>query len=206
MPTATPLLNAADNVSGSLVVNHGTTALTNPHVVEVQLINKGRRGISSSQFDAGQPIRLDVGAPIVELLQVTSEPSSLHLPTTAIDGCALKVGPSLIAKGQTLTFALLVDGPNPQFTCQAALVDVALMNKRDPARQQTTAALGLSAAGVATTVLVVVFAGLSQFLMFTKQGEPMGKPMLVAFIVLTSLWAGACGWTAATSWSRRRRT
>jgi hypothetical protein len=121
--TVAPLLSAPDGVRGDLELRHRGRPLTDPHVLEVVLAGQGRRDIPSDAFDGGTPIRLDAGAPIVELLRVVSESSSNPAPATRVDGTALEIGPGLIGRRQKLTFTFLVEG-EPGLDCQAPLIDV----------------------------------------------------------------------------------
>ncbi|MFD7975379.1 hypothetical protein [Streptomyces sp. NPDC059071] len=61
--------------------------------------------------------------------------ASLRTPTTAVEDTAVTITPGLIARGQTIHFSVLVDGPAPRLTCQASLIDVTVQERRDPSRQ-----------------------------------------------------------------------
>ncbi|MEV8318406.1 hypothetical protein AB0Q95_30025 [Streptomyces sp. NPDC059900] len=200
MSAKTNLLKAADGAGSSLEVHHAGGTLTDPHVLQIKMINKGRRDISSDHYDGGLPIRLDVGVQIVELLKLASEPSSLHLPTGTIDGTALKIGPSLIAKRQTITSSVLVDGSGPEITCRASLQDVDVREGRDHARRQTAVTAGGTVLGLGLSVVLALVAPLT---MVAAWRPTMG--LVVLGIVTAGIWAGAGGWWAATSWSRRRQ-
>jgi hypothetical protein len=56
---------------------------------------------------------LDVGALIIEYLNVTVSPGDRAVPPYEIDGSTLLVGPALIGRREIITFSLLVDGPSP---------------------------------------------------------------------------------------------
>ncbi|MEU5298636.1 hypothetical protein [Streptomyces umbrinus] len=188
------------NTNGvGLEVRRNGNALTDPHVLEIQLLNRGRRDITSSHFDAGQPIRLDVGLPIIELLTTTSEPTSLHPPTTVIDGTALKIGPSLLARRQTVTFAVLVEGHSTQPGFQAALQDVSVKASWDPARRQASSISGVTAVGG----LITTAGGALGPAVIAMGGRSNAFWTAVA-VLLAGLWASAGSWWAATTWARRR--
>ncbi|MFI0980748.1 hypothetical protein ACH4SP_27525 [Streptomyces sp. NPDC021093] len=196
MPAATRLLHTSD-VVGDLVVTRGGQTLRHPHVLDVRLMNRGRRDVASSHFDNGMPIRLDVGAPIVEILGVTSEPDSLHTPTSAVEGTAVTITPSLIAKGQTICFSVLADGPTPRLTCQASLIDVTVQERRDPNRQHgrdisTGIAIGASfgLAGVVFLLYLTTFVSLG----------PVEELFELSIPLITLLAGGAF-----LMWLRRRR-
>jgi hypothetical protein len=110
MPLAAPMLVAPQGVRGELELRHRGVPLDAPHVVELKLVNRGRRDIPTSAFDNGTPITLDTGAKIIELLQTTSDPSTIPAPEVTVAGTALKVGPGLIGRRQRITYTVLVDG------------------------------------------------------------------------------------------------
>ncbi|SCF23805.1 hypothetical protein GA0070558_1772 [Micromonospora haikouensis] len=125
MPTATPLIRTTRFSAANLEVRHDGKPLSHPHVLEIRLTCQGRHDIPSAMFDGGQPLRLDVGVPIINVLDTNSSPDTAPHPEWAADGTAITIGPSLIKKNQTITFALLVDGPDPQLTCpHPPLIDV----------------------------------------------------------------------------------
>ncbi|MFD5115189.1 hypothetical protein ACFWNG_23195 [Streptomyces sp. NPDC058391] len=109
---------------GVLTVTHNGNVLMDPHIVEVQIANTGRRDIPGSLYDNGEPITLEVCADIVELLDITWYGNTHVTPTATVVGSALKVGPTLIPKGQKTSFSLLVDGREPHLMFTASLVDV----------------------------------------------------------------------------------
>jgi hypothetical protein len=103
---------------------HQGTALSEPHFLNIRLVSRSRLDTPSSAYDKGNPIRLDVAIPIVEVLKVTSFPESIPAPEFTIDGSALKVGPSRIGKRQEILFSVLADGDAPKLTCESSLIDV----------------------------------------------------------------------------------
>jgi hypothetical protein len=126
MPVCTSMLNRQSELP-ELKVIYGAKQLESPHVVNVELASRGRTDIPRNAFDGGKPLRLDVGAPIVECLQVTMTPPDRPEPACAIDGSKLLIGPSLIGRRQTTVFSLLVDGAEPRLSPpEQSLVDVDL--------------------------------------------------------------------------------
>src|SRR5258708_35624925 len=69
MPVVTPLLNAGTDVRQGLEVRRDGVVLADPHVLEVVLASRGRLDIPSTAFDKDRPLILDVGAPILDVLQ-----------------------------------------------------------------------------------------------------------------------------------------
>lgn len=98
--------------------------LKSPHIVKVELISRGRADITPSAF-GGNPLRLDVGASIVEFLDVTTTPDDRQVPEVRADGTALLVEPVLIGKRETIGISVLVDGPSPVLSKpRQSLIDV----------------------------------------------------------------------------------
>ena len=156
MPVATSLLNRRPDLSHELKVVYGDKKLDCPHIAQVELTSRGRRDIPREAFDDGNPIRLDVGAPIVECLSSATSPSDRPDPVCAIDGSTLLVGPSLIARRQTTVFTLLVDGPSPQLrNPQQSLIDVRLL-PADPGSRPERQRMRLLAALGALIVLFII--------------------------------------------------
>jgi hypothetical protein len=134
MPVSAPLLNAGQDVRRKLEVRCGGKILSDPQVLEIGLFNQGRLDIPTTAFDARKPLRLDVGAPIIEVLSTAAVPTNRATPVVHVEGTMLQIGPSLIPKRQTITFSVLVDGPAPRLTCvEPELVDVEV----DVRRQDT---------------------------------------------------------------------
>lgn len=172
VPVATPLLTTPDGVlRGELELRHRGELLTEPHVVELKLLSKGRKDIPSTAYDGGAPIRLDVGARIIEILQTSSTPSTLAPPRVAVDGTALAIGPSLLGRHQGISFTLLVEG-SPCLTLESSLVDVDVkeasnaLAERSPLEESVRTAL-LTGGGV---MVAAVVAGAMGFLFMFVNG------------------------------------
>lgn len=124
MTVATPLLTAPAGIRDDIELRHRGVPLTEPQLLEIQLISRGRKDIPSHSYDNGDPIILDVGVRIVEVLKTCSQPVSARPPRVSRNETSLSIGPSLISKRQEIVFTLLVDGSNPHLKCQSSLVDV----------------------------------------------------------------------------------
>lgn len=134
LASKTPLLlSAPSELSDQLEVHHDGRVVAEPHVLEVRVASRGRRDIPSSSFDGDQPIRVDVGASILEILGNDSDTKAVPKPVVRVDGTALEIGPALLKRRHTLTYRLLVDGPEPRLTCHASLVDVTVLSRPDEA-------------------------------------------------------------------------
>lgn len=127
IPIVTPMLNAAADMPTDIEVRRGDQVFKSPRLVYFRLSSKGRRDIPRSAFDDGQPIRFDIGTPIVECLKVETWPRDRVDPSMSIDGSTLLIHPSLMGKRQTTVFTLLVDGPEPSLGMpEQTLIDVEL--------------------------------------------------------------------------------
>ena len=96
-----------------LELRHHGVILADPRVLTVELVSRGRKDISSDAYNNDQPLEIDVGSRIVEILQVTSEPGTLPTPQVTIGGTSLRIGPSLISKRHEITINVLADGGEP---------------------------------------------------------------------------------------------
>ena len=124
MQAAAPLMAAPEGARGDLELRHRGKVLDDPRALTIELISRGRKDISNDAYNDDRPIRLDVGAPIVDLLQVASKPEGLPKPKVAIDGTAVNIGPSLISKHHVITITVLTDGGKPALSCESPLIDI----------------------------------------------------------------------------------
>jgi len=146
---AAPLLRSGSGMPSNLQLQHrqapadtaddgesGVSAawqiLDKPRVLTLQLISRGRKDIPSDAYNDHQPLRLDVGIRIVEILQVTSRPKTLGAPEITIDGTSLRIGPGLIGRRHEITIHVLTDGGMPRLTCRSPLIDVQVRHRTDP--------------------------------------------------------------------------
>jgi hypothetical protein len=158
---AAPLLAAPAGIRGDLELRHRGTALADPRVVTVELVSRGRRDIPSEAFDSGQPLVLDVGARIVEVLQVTSGPGILPPPQVIPDGTSLKIGPSLIGRRQEITINILTDGGKPSLACHSPLIDVQVRRRtEDSSPRWPQWAVAVAAVALVAAVAVAAVAAL----------------------------------------------
>ncbi|MGW2599275.1 hypothetical protein [Streptomyces klenkii] len=124
LPKPARILAGASGVSpGRLVVMHEGSVLDDPYVAEVVVANAGRRDIPSSSFDGGNPMFLDLGVPIIEILDTTRLGPTHALLTATVSGSTLVVPAALIPTRHVTRFTVLVDG-EPSLTVRAALADV----------------------------------------------------------------------------------
>lgn len=109
MTPATPLL-ARSGLSNRLRVMYDEELLEAPHTVIVELKSRGRRiDIPSGAFDKGQPLALDVGAAILEILECDTDPDRT-LPKITHEDSKLLIWPSLIKWDQNILISMLTEG------------------------------------------------------------------------------------------------
>ncbi|MEU0190133.1 hypothetical protein ABZ250_09790 [Streptomyces afghaniensis] len=119
------LLNADDQIPISLSVVHGSTSVQNPRLVEIQVRNEGRRDIVAGDFHGAIPIKFNLGAPVVALLGIDRHPEVAPEPDVTHEETFLKINPSLIPRGQLVSFSVLIDKEEEvDVEVEAALVDV----------------------------------------------------------------------------------
>lgn len=135
MPASARLISQSV-VSPELHVLYGDDELADPHVLEVALTYRGRGDIRVEAFEEGQPFCIDVGVRIIDLLEKIFDPAQAPVPKVDAMGTVLKVGPSLLRKGQAMTFIVLTDGPCVQLIPENPLADVKVRHEtRYQARQ-----------------------------------------------------------------------
>ncbi|MFC5179477.1 hypothetical protein [Nocardioides taihuensis] len=104
----------------------GETIEPDPHMVTVVVTAKGRHDIASSNFEAGRPLHLEIGSPVVKVLGVTATPQRGTTPPVTANGEGIDLGPGLISRGQAIHIQLLTGPPSTEREPNARhdLVDV----------------------------------------------------------------------------------
>ncbi|MEU6885598.1 hypothetical protein ABZ918_10370 [Streptomyces viridosporus] len=122
------------NVSANVLhIRLGERELHNPRLVSLRLENTGRRDISSAQFDQGDPLRIVLGLPVVELVSMAAEPpGALGLRPGALDDHGMSISPGRLGAGEAITYTLLVDGDPSFYRLTHALIDVKVREKFPP--------------------------------------------------------------------------
>jgi hypothetical protein len=113
MTEVTPLLKDFADINTELEVRHEGKIVNAPYLVELFIGMRGNRDILASDYDQGKALQLDLGVSIVRMLKKESLPDGVRFPDYTITDTRLEIGPSLIVRGQDISFSLLVDGiPN----------------------------------------------------------------------------------------------
>jgi hypothetical protein len=189
MQTIAPLMSAPEGMRSELELRHRGHPLADPCAVTIELVSRGRRDIPSDSYNDHQPLRLDVSTPIVEILQVISQPATLPPPKVVADGTVVNIGPSMIGRRHTISITILTDGGQPSLTCQSPLIDVQVRQRGDEVPRQGT---------LLATILALILVG-------TAASSAVGAEVAVAGVepgaalrigVLAALAAGA--YSAAT--------
>jgi len=92
MQAVAPLMVAPEGMRGDLELRHRGRLLADPRALTIELVSRGRKDIPNDAYNNGQPLCLDIGAPIVEVLQTTSEPAPLPSPKIVPDGTSVNLG------------------------------------------------------------------------------------------------------------------
>ncbi len=188
MPAAARLLTAPAGMRSDLELRHHGTLLADPRVLTIELVSRGRKDIPSDAFNDRQPLQLDVGAPIVEVLQVTSKPDAL-----------LKIGPGLIGKRHEITITVLTDGEEPSLTCQSPLIDVQVRQRIDDGSPTPQVAAAWAGATAVVAVAVAVAA-------WPAAASSAAAGAVAAGAVVAALAAGAVASAALAISGGKRKT
>ena len=202
----TPLL--ATGAAKDLELRHHDAVIAEPHVLEIELASRGRRDIPSSAFDGGEPIRLDVGTPIVALLQVTSEPAFLTFPKVAVEGTSLNIGPSLIGPRQKVVLIALIKGGSPRLSWRSSLEGVTVKQQKASQGPGSVFFIGI-ASGTALIACAASFAAaaVGTKLMSIPAGATALETGRAAFetIAITTALVALAGWVAYVLRKRKER-
>jgi hypothetical protein len=143
-PAPVPLLATESAAEIGIEVKRNGLALNDPRLITLTLDSDGDYDIARTAFDDNRPIAVDLGAPIIELLQQKGI-------TASFDETTLRLGPDLIKKGSRASLLVLVDGPasTDSLAAQiaASLIDVSVVTS-----SQTTIARRRGAAGTAAVL------------------------------------------------------
>ncbi len=104
-----PLWPTTHEVTG-LEIRRGGDVYKEPHIVDVVLIVRGNVDIERVQFDGNQPLLIDLGADVVDILKIESNPEGVMVPPIAKSGTGITIGPSFLSRRHELFVSVLVDG------------------------------------------------------------------------------------------------
>ncbi|QIQ04489.1 hypothetical protein [Streptomyces liangshanensis] len=96
----------------SVSVSHDGNPISEPRLVDLAIRNNGKRDIEASMFsNSTNSLIFDFKLPIIGVVDSTAHPAHSGVPTTSVAGTLLHVHPFLISRGHTITFSVLLDGP-----------------------------------------------------------------------------------------------
>lgn len=143
-----PLIATGPAAEIGIEVKRDGLALVDPSLITLTLDSDGDYDIARTAFDDGKPVAVDLGVPIVELLQRKGI-------TASFVGSTLYLGPDLIKKGSRASLLVLVDG-HPNLDSVAAQMATSLIDVMVATSSQSALAKRRGLAGV-TTVIGVAF-------------------------------------------------
>lgn len=160
----TRLLNATSTIAGQLKVSHTVHGqLTDPRLVRITVRNAGRAAVTSDMYDGGKPLRIGLGAQVIEKLEDESSIPGVSKPSAVLNTAlkSLEIGPGAIHRDQELIYEVLVDG-QVSVEEESPLIDVRLMRVAEAAAEASavvgqiaTARLAGAASGAAALVTAV---------------------------------------------------
>jgi hypothetical protein len=153
LEASAPLIHEAVSPDPKLMINYETESVREPHIMHISLSNTGKRDIPSYAFDQQMPLRIDLGAKIVAILNSTPQPDTAPELKACKCGTELAIGPSLIPSHVRLDFLLLVDGRGNGLTHKSPLENVEL--RQVIPGQRTEHNFKATAAGYAVVAVVV---------------------------------------------------
>ncbi|MFF7436975.1 hypothetical protein [Streptomyces sp. NPDC008122] len=142
--------------SGGLQVAWSGTALTRPHIVEVELTNVGNKDLEPVHFN-GAPVEVTSTVPVVALLQERSEPPVQRVLASTPTAAGLTLATTTpLHKGQTLTYVLLVDGADPEIGLQESVSNASFERRDPPSPGSEIAAASRSARMLAAAAIMLM--------------------------------------------------
>jgi hypothetical protein len=106
--SATPLLS--DDGVADVEVRRAGVLLHKPNITRILVAIRGNVDIRREHFDNLQPLKVHLGAKVIDILGVDSSPTGIQAPDVVAVGSSLHIGPGLLSKNHELTIAVLVDG------------------------------------------------------------------------------------------------
>lgn len=158
MELITSLLKAPSDTKDDLQLHYKNKLLNRPYIVRINIALRGRKDLASGDYDNAQPLQLDLGSQIIELLEVTSKPTTAPAPTINQKETSIQIGPSLITVGQKIAIGILVDGSRPVLTCVSPLKDVKVRRQKESSTE-----VDLLLMGPQTVVVIGVIAGVAAY-------------------------------------------
>jgi hypothetical protein len=156
-------------------------------LIRIRIANRGRHDIPSDAFDKNRPLRIDIGLPILDIVEEESSPNRVAHPRVGAEGTTVTMAPELIKKRQIITVVMVAEGGRPIITIDSPLVDTNV-------RQYSDASTGPQVwAFIAATSLTTTFAafGVLRVVKMVTHSQVMAATaavMISICIVVSSVW------------------
>lgn len=174
-----------------LELRHNGQIVKAPFVATLTFHSRSAKDIPKSAFE-GDPISVNFGVPIVDLIEETSIPgrSGVSTPKAVQMSTSLAVGPCLLTTDHRLHYTVLVDG-RPTLGLQCALTDVEIVTESPHATRALPwyiyiAAFALSILSVVQTAMI-----------------PADTPAKILLAAFMGLMVGVLGYSAVEALRRR---
>jgi hypothetical protein len=125
---------ARRQVGADLEVTLSGQVLNDPHVILLQVESRSRRDIRGTDFENAMPLMIDLGTPILNLLDLDTGGRGKPDVKVEVKNTEVAIGPGLIKRGQTIRVNLLTDGPVSVTCAHPQLADVIIKERRSDSR------------------------------------------------------------------------
>lgn len=113
---AAPLVSSGAKGLEGLTVSYQGEQIDRPYLVNLEISSRGRADISSSSFDAGKPVRIDLQVPILAEIDQRATLQTVDARLELVDESLIELAPSLLPKGMTLRASYICEGkPSPKY-------------------------------------------------------------------------------------------
>jgi hypothetical protein len=113
-----------------LQVSYEGAEVGDPHVMELEVAYRGHRDLRASSFEKDRPFRIDVGAPVVGLIESRfRRDGELRVEAS---GRELRFGPGLVHRGESVRLVILLDGSGGRLSHKDRPADVCVRQRRPP--------------------------------------------------------------------------
>jgi hypothetical protein len=107
--SVTPLLSADHGVA-DVEIRRAGVLLHKPHIARVLIGVRGNVDIQRQHFDNAQPLKIRLGARVIDILDIDSSPEGIQTPDVVTYNDSIHIGPGLLSKNHKLEVVALVDG------------------------------------------------------------------------------------------------
>jgi hypothetical protein len=159
------------SVVPGLHVSYEGEELGDPHVLGIELAYRGRGDISGGSFEEGQPFRINVGVPLIGVIETDFTPAAKPLPGVEASGNEIRIGPGLVRSGQVLRLSVLADGAGGRLSHESPLADVRVRQRSADAKC------------AAEKVRLVIWWAIVTFIVFYLVSYPAGAVQVISHVL-----------------------